>query len=125
MSLLSYSRERALQRLTNLQTYPGPALPSTKQPCVQLTIRLRARVTDLALDVADVVELGQVADHLQDNDVLVEVLLAGGGELEARRSSLELAAVRNPGHLRALVEDVSGVKELVIYVWSNSIYLTV
>merc|ERR1719313_1413660 len=91
----------------------------------QLTIRLRARVTDLALDVADVVELGQVADvsyvelgqvadHLQDNDVLVEVLLAGGGELEARRSSLELAAVRNPVHLRALVEDVSGVKELVI-----------
>merc|ERR1719313_2481263 len=80
----------------------------------QLTIRLRARVTDLALAVADVVELGQVADHLQDNDVLVEVLLAGGGELEARRSSLELAAVRNPVHLRALVEDVSGVKELVI-----------
>merc|ERR1719258_207607 len=76
----------------------------------ELAVELRRRVREGGLDVDELLEVVELAVHLQDSNVVAEELVGAVGELDARVGAGQLLAARRPLDRRALVEEVGGVE---------------
>eukprot|EP00968_Pinguiococcus_pyrenoidosus_P021712 scaffold2893_cov254-Pinguiococcus_pyrenoidosus.AAC.22 len=72
----------------------------------ELAEELGAHVAEVRLDVDELLEVVELAVHLEDADLLVEPGVRSVGHLDARVGARELAAARHPGDGGALVEEV-------------------
>merc|ERR1740130_1272413 len=76
----------------------------------ELAVELGGSVGEVRLDVDELLEVVELAVHLEDRHLLVEVHIRAVRKLDARERAGELLAARDPRDGRALVEEVDRVE---------------
>lgn len=78
----------------------------------QLSVELGSDVAQVALHVDELLEVVELAIHLEDGHLIVEIRVGAVGELDARVRAGQLATAGHPRDGAALIKEVAGVEVL-------------